>query len=256
MTNIIIKVDDPRAAEEELLTLLNTNPRHRLDVVYHFKDPDQEAVSKRLAISFDHQVMELYKGKRNRGWYLESRTLSRLSHIEVKLPAAGKTPEEVWRISWGKVLKRLQASGLWPEIIQNIVLALEIGYENIRAANDAQWDDFLNVDYPTRAAKVKAIDSRLVQGEDDILSDLSWLSRPAKIKKMYFGKYRNEPILAQIAGAMQDQRDFEIGNQAGYDVSFSYRHPKAWYSEEYRGCGNGHYYLALDATHAIYYEDD
>jgi hypothetical protein len=30
----------------------------------------------------------------------------------------------------------------------------------------------------------------------------------------------------------------------------------AWYSEEYRGCLNGHYYLMFDATHAIFYEDD
>jgi len=31
---------------------------------------------------------------------------------------------------------------------------------------------------------------------------------------------------------------------------------RAWYSCEYRHCGNGHYYLLFDATHAIYYEDD
>ena len=31
---------------------------------------------------------------------------------------------------------------------------------------------------------------------------------------------------------------------------------RGYYSEEYRNCGNGHYYLLFDATHAIYYEDD
>ena len=31
---------------------------------------------------------------------------------------------------------------------------------------------------------------------------------------------------------------------------------RGWYSEEYKGCGNGHYYMLLDATHAIHIEDD
>lgn len=46
-----------------------------------------------------------------------------------------------------------------------------------------------------------------------------------------------------------------------YDYSISFEKTKSgeligWYSAEYKGCGNGHYYLLLDATHAIYYEDD
>ena len=31
---------------------------------------------------------------------------------------------------------------------------------------------------------------------------------------------------------------------------------RGFYSEEFKGCGNGHYYLLFDATHAIFYEDD
>ena len=31
---------------------------------------------------------------------------------------------------------------------------------------------------------------------------------------------------------------------------------RAWYSEEYRNCSNGHYYLLFDAVHAIFYEND
>ena len=30
----------------------------------------------------------------------------------------------------------------------------------------------------------------------------------------------------------------------------------AWYSEEYKGCLNGHYYIALDEKHVWFYEDD
>ena len=47
----------------------------------------------------------------------------------------------------------------------------------------------------------------------------------------------------------------------GSDFSLYYwfKHGKRyvkWYSKEFKGCGNGHYYLALDATHTIFVEDD
>lgn len=47
----------------------------------------------------------------------------------------------------------------------------------------------------------------------------------------------------------------------GYDNSLEVRSDedgriRGWYSEEYVGCANGHYYLLFDATHAIYIEDD
>lgn len=41
-----------------------------------------------------------------------------------------------------------------------------------------------------------------------------------------------------------------------YDCTLSKNDGKAWYSEEYKNTGNGHYYLALDANHAIFREDD
>lgn len=41
-----------------------------------------------------------------------------------------------------------------------------------------------------------------------------------------------------------------------YDCTLSKENGKAWYSEEYKNTGNGHYYLALDANHAIFSEDD
>jgi hypothetical protein len=47
----------------------------------------------------------------------------------------------------------------------------------------------------------------------------------------------------------------------GYDINLEVRSDedgriRGWYSEEYVGCANGHYYLLFDATHAIFYEDD
>ena len=47
----------------------------------------------------------------------------------------------------------------------------------------------------------------------------------------------------------------------GYDNSIEFRlcddgKKRGWYSEEFKNCGNGHYYLALDERRAIFCEDD
>lgn len=85
-----------------------------------------------------------------------------------------------------------------------------------------------------------------------------------KIKTMNFGsKYINDLERQKIKNAMYSKTPYGTFAYTNYDVSFSYK-PKsdndnierAWYSEEYKGCGNGHYYLALDNEHALYCEDD
>lgn len=92
--------------------------------------------------------------------------------------------------------------------------------------------------------------------------DMEYLQNP-KVKKMCFhkGKWNanmTEWQLNRIAEAMDKKENFRCCGQNGYDVSFEYNAEsnRAWYSEEYVGCGNGHYYLALNRTHAIYYEKD
>lgn len=69
---------------------------------------------------------------------------------------------------------------------------------------------------------------------------------------------KTEHIRQNIAEALKNKTSYQCRGSNGYDVSFEYdaEKNKAWYSEEYVGCGNGHYYLALDSTHAIYYEKD
>lgn len=97
---------------------------------------------------------------------------------------------------------------------------------------------------------------------DSFTRDFEWINK-AKIKTMIFHKSRwdnakTEHIRQNIAEALKNRTYYECKGFNGYDVSFEYdpEKNKAWYSEEYVGCGNGHYYLALDSTHAIYYEKD
>lgn len=53
-------------------------------------------------------------------------------------------------------------------------------------------------------------------------------------------------------------KEFKYNSLYNYDVGFSYnpKQKKAWYSEEFKNCSNGHYYLALNNTHAFFIEND
>lgn len=196
------------------------------------------------------------KGSRTKGnWYYDFN--SSVTAVE-PIASAVKSEAEVWEKSWRRALKMLEESGLWEEVKQDIEVALAVGYEKMKAAYAASWTE------GDRGAAVKAVDERLVETDDEgkehFDSSIVWYMHiPAKIKAMWFGKHeRNDHYKNQIAEAMRNKTPLHFRTTAGYDVSVEYNPDlkKMWYSEEYRGCGNGHYYLALNATHALFYEDD
>lgn len=203
-------------------------------------------------------LIAMLRRSRKYGQYVDKYYLRYFSSIEIK----SKTPvseEEKWRKSWTQVRDRLAKSGLWQDWLKEIDDALEIGMDKIKQAYTAYWDG----DLDQETERVKAVEPRLIDinkdGKEYPRTNILWyMNKPAKIKKMYFGKYDNERNLAQIAAGMERKTPVKVWGKASYDVSFEYNPElnKAWYSEEYRGCGNGHYYLAVDATHAVFYEDD
>lgn len=73
------------------------------------------------------------------------------------------------------------------------------------------------------------------------------------------GDYKT--CVENIAKHLDNMEDFHYGWRAEYDVSVSgkmcedgiYR---AWLSLEFRGCGNGHYYLLINENSAVFCEDD
>ena len=69
------------------------------------------------------------------------------------------------------------------------------------------------------------------------------------------------PYLKEIKKAFEEKRSFNYHWRGSYDYSAEGRLEdsgefNAWFSMEYKGCGNGHYYLLLDGMHAIFAEDD
>lgn len=136
---------------------------------------------------------------------------------------------EAWERRVKNVIKKLEASGLWKEVKEGYETLLKLGYD-------------------------KRHDYRVPY--------LTWEAADACTKSMYFG-YRNANVKERISECFRNMIDCEFRTDArydgtNYDVTFSYNAEKnqAVYAEEYRGCGNGHYYIAIDGSTALFCEDD
>lgn len=138
-----------------------------------------------------------------------------------------KSNEELFTQGLKTALKYLNNSGLWENIKKDIEVMLSIGYEKSKQREDLR-STFYMFDVP-------------------------------KIKAISLGKkYLTQEYTEKIQEAYNKKEPLSFRWRAGYDLSFEYNPEKnkAWWSEEYRGCGNGHYYLMLDNKHALFCEDD
>lgn len=221
----------------------------------------------RLGKTADGEIMYMAPGKRSRGYYL-SRYYTDAENPVVDIVAINKNLdiEKKWAHSIDKAIKLLEASKLWPDNLRDLRVARQIGYTKLQAANTAYWAKYVE-DYTANGLEVikhiKEIDTRLIKidpkdGREYVDTNIVWYyDNPLKIKKMSFGKYQTANRLQEIKEALVKKEKIHVSGDNGYDVSFEYDGTdKAWYSEEYRGCGNGHYYLALNDSYAVFYEDD
>jgi len=221
-----------------------------------------EKIKKRLGRT-SHNEMLIMKS-RTRGSYLRDYLSNVVDIVPIKVDR-----KKLWEKSLSRGIAMLEESGLWIDLRGNMELALSIGYDRLQQCYELSQGNFES-DYTKnceeRVKRIKGIDARLVkmgEGKEYYITEILWyMVNPLKIKKMNFGKYRNEQCFKEIAEAMINKKEIDLRGDNGYDVSFNYSpsgkdgKERAWYSEEYRGCGNGHYFLALNGTHAMFYEDD
>lgn len=238
---------------------------HGRDVYIIYEDGTKE--KRRIGMTSSNEVLLMIKGSRKKGYYLRSE--ARYMKIKDILPVIKreKPKDHEWKQQLDRAIDMLEKSGLWEHVLRDMKIARDIGYDKLKQAYQESWKkhtDNYEENEKIRLQKVKEIEPRLIrtndEGKEHFNTDILWqFSNTLKIKKMYFGKYQNAHYLEEIKRAMSNQEKYNTGRvESNYDVSFEYNpeHKRAWYSEEYRGCGNGHYYLALNSTHAIHYEDD
>ncbi len=235
----------------EIATRLLANKVKHINVTYN--DGSQKML--RIFKSTDGHVCAFYPNRRRSGYRLPVRDIT---HIEPIVKTSRKSDEQKWEDAWKKVIAKLEKSGLWEKVVNDIKIALNLGYHKMMTAYDIFWkhyDQRLEIfkkDFPELVMQNK-------ENENSINTSIVFhYAKMPKVKKMRFDKWRNDHILAGIQLALASKTPHQANGRYNYDVSFEYdaEKNKAWYSEEFKGRGNGHYYLALDATHALFRESD
>ena len=201
----------------------------------------------------------------------------------------GPSEKERWEKAYKKIVKLLSESGLWENIKERAEVFLKYGYDVWKQIRQLEHDTnysgldnyciekigkkyYLIEDNDLRIKLSKEYYSSLYSNYINKYPEYFHPSGAINLgsfeyaiptfKSMYFGKYSNNYYKSEIKkGLSQNQKVSFRTNKydgTGYDTSFEYdpERKMAWYSEEYRGCGNGHYYLALNGSCAIFCEDD
>ena len=183
-----------------------------------------------------------------------------LNHTDIK---TDEDTDKSWKKRLRKASGKLEASGLWPEYLEVFHNLQKMSLEELKAFRcDYSTIPYGGSLYPTLTPwkeKYPFLISITDNGTEYVNAVYLYNVSECRMKSMYFGRHLNRSEKETIKHFLAQKQDYSSGRiQAGYDVSFEYKADanKAWYSEEYRGCGNGHYYIALDHTTALFIEND
>jgi hypothetical protein len=245
---------NPNTTYQEIKKLYESGVK-KINVTY--KSKHRETI--RLFKSSYGELCRFKKGSSTKGYSLASFLPEIESFSEV---TKYKSDEQKWIDQLNKIKSKLIQSGLWSYMIKDIDKALKIGYTKMNNTYSEYWqipfDDarhnFLIQNYPEFIS---------VNEKGDKYFDNSFLwtwTKMPKVEKMRFHKDKdhNAHVLNIISEHMKEEKEYTTYGNYQYDISFSYDplNKKAFYSKEFRGCGNGHYYIALDSTHAMFIEKD
>lgn len=180
--------------------------------------------------------------------------------------------------AYKKIIKYLEASGLWNNILKRTKELIEIPYADFKKiielsesadlchALEEKGIKYGMPNYNSFIQKFnKSIFGEFINKYPILFNDDYSLYLEEyeygipKIKTMNFGgKFWNKKYRSTIEDCLKKKEKYSFQTRASYDVSFNYdpNTSRAFYSEEYRNCGNGHYYLALDSKHCLFYEND
>lgn len=213
----------------------------------------------------DENVFVYAKGKSRRGYRMSIEKFN--SNFEI-IPPKDKTEE--WHKRIRRAIKAIEKSGLWIEEKPYLENLLKMTWEDRKAIIECQ-DEIYDLRFK-KADTVEAVNNIwnryyskypfigwfTDEGKFQVDFDYICERGAVRLKSMNFGR-NNRYYKDQIKQALEDKRNYSTGRViVSYDNSFVYdaEKGKAWYSEEYRDCGNGHYYLALSENVAWFCEDD
>ena len=198
----------------------------------------------RLFVSTQGSVCYFPRGKRSYGYAMDSAQLKCI----VSCTPIIKDEFKIVKRFLQNVVKYLDASGLWINIKEDYIKILAQGDDYLKKA--------LSLDYSEQR---KFLEGTI--GVSSFHVDSIVYSALKGIKTINYDKYEREYRRGWIGDRMKNKDNFRFYWKNGYDCSVEFREDGVgnylgWYSEEYVGCGNGYYYLALDEKRAIFVEKD
>lgn len=151
-------------------------------------------------------------------------------------------------------LKMLNESGLWKDIKESIEHFFNLSEtEQRELVNDIMTDSYELFYHEVYKENGKYSWVSGYQVFEAFVRKRCW-------KSIAWSKWERERMRAEVAECIKNGTNFHRRWENGYDNTVEVANcdgeKLAWYSEEYRNCGNGWYYLMFDATHAIFYEKD
>lgn len=178
-----------------------------------------------------------------------------------------------WQRRIKRAVKCMEQSGLWSDVKEYFQTILDSGitYQEKKRIEELYWEVMspVHLKEPNYNENVERAFAPFIKysfmfyrdnsNKLQIKTSYIWERSECKLKSMYFGKYQNSQIKEEFKKAIAEKRDYHRYRiRTNYDVTLEYKaeNNMAWYSEEYKDCGNGHYYIALDHSTALFVEDD
>ena len=199
----------------------------------------------RLFFSREGNLCEFNKRSRKYGHYFDSTGIVNIEPLNKEQDLLKKTRSFI-----KKVIATLEKSGLWSNFLHDFKIVAQL--------DDERLGKFLHAELDESQAMAQELGLYHRQCGVDCLK---WTVEKG-IKSINYDAWRRTNLMPMFAKAIETKDEFSMRWHKGYDNSVGCRFDAkdnimcAWYSEEYKGCGNGHYYYAIDATHAIFGEDD
>ena len=212
----------------------------------------------------DDTVFVFAKGRRRYGYRMSNECFCRA----YSMPKNKLTENQKWQKRVRTVIKGLEENDLFPDLLEKYRNLLNMSLEDKKEISRIYWElPFGTMQKKTPEDAQKIVDEYfgeyvskypfIFTGSGNINTFYFWEMSEATLKTMYFG-YRNKEEKENIRYALDTRQPYKTRANTSYDVSFSYdpEKKKAVYAEEYKGCGNGHYYLAINSSQALFCEND
>jgi hypothetical protein len=199
----------------------------------------------RLFFSREGNLCEFNKRSRKYGHYFDSTGVVDIEPVDYQ-------SVDTARKFLKRVCKLLEKSGLWANMLHDYKILLSLDDDTLKKV--LTTESFGDEVY-AMARKYGMMCGRMSGGVDSLVGTIR-----KGIISIPYGKYKLA-VKDSFRTAIKNKAEFNYFWRKNYDNRISCQQGedgimRAWFSSEFKDCGNGHYYLAIDESHAIFCEDD